>query len=439
RPMRTPAAAYERLRDGKPDWLLFRAGDTFRGNLGTLDKSGRSKSEPQLIGVYGDGDRPLFLSPSGTWAGNGFSDRVRHLAIVGLRVVAEKRDPTRSGFNSANNGSDVWKANGVRFLGDDEDILIEDCIFEYFLFGMVFQSDENNGFLRDVRVRRSAVLNSYGHWNGSIAGHSSGIFTRYVNGMLIEECVLDHNGWNRRVSGASRTKFNHNIYVQRDSQNMTVRGNIIARAASHGTQLRSGGDIENNLYVSNALALYVARNRSNVTRNVVMKSDDLGNGADDLRGFGIITLPCLDVRIENNILSQKQGSAGHAGAIDITWTQGASDWVDGRGYNVHIRNNKIHRWNRNGNNAIDIETGSARIQANTGNQLDRESGGDNDPPWIDPERDVESYMESIGRPASLDALIEAAAYRPRGQWAEAFTAEAVNQYIRRGFDVRPFD
>ncbi|MEM8737012.1 MAG: right-handed parallel beta-helix repeat-containing protein [Planctomycetota bacterium] len=442
RPMKTAAAAYQKLRDGKPDWLLFKAGDTFKGNLGTVRKSGRSEKEPMLISTYGEGPRPIFLSPDTGWARKEFGTKGDNVAFVGLHLIAVNRDPNRPGFNAQNNPTNVWKQSGIRFLGDAKNVLIEDCILEYFGFGLVFQSDEKHGYARNIKIRRTGVVNSYSHWDKKIGGHSSGMYVNYVDGMLIEECVFDRNGWNPQVSGAGRTKFNHNIYVQRDSKNITLRKSILSRAASHGTQLRPGGVIEDSLYVGNALALYVARHESWVRRNVILKSDDLGDGKDDGRGTGIIILPSLHAHVEDNIVSQKAGRLEGSGAVNIVWGKGADEWLGGRDYRVSIRNNKIHDWYfqlGSRRESINIETGSAKIISNTGNQLDKESGGRTNPPWIDPDRDIETYMKSIGRPASLDALVQGAVYRPRGQWAKAYSAEAVNQHIRRGFDVQPFD
>jgi len=441
RPMRTASAAYKKLRDGKPDWLLFKAGDTFRGNLGTINKSGRSSSERMLIGTYGNGPRPIMLTTGGHWAIKYFQTKGDHVAIVGLHIIAEKRDPNRAGFNSSRLTQNEWDASAVTFLGDAQDVLVEDCVMEYFKFAMVMQSSPNDGYIRDVKLRRNAILYSYGHWDKSIAGHSSGLYAAYTDGLLIEENVWHHNGWNDRVSGAKKTKFNHNMYVQDNcTGNSVVRGNIITNGSAHGLQLRSGGDVIDNLFVGNPLAFFVGRYESDVLRNVVLKSQDMGSGGDEVRGHGIEILPCLYARVENNIVSQKQGSADFAYAIGFNHESSYSKFLGNRPFKASLKDNKIYRWPRDNGNSSAIKFGTKpQLTANTRNDLDKASGGDSNPPWIDPERDVESYMKSIGQTASLDALIQAAAYRPRGQWAPEFSAEKINLYIRRGFDVQPFD
>lgn len=439
KPMRTASAAYKQLRDGYPDWLLFKAGDTFSGNLGTISKSGRSSSEPMLISTYGSGDRPIFLSPNGTWAEKFFQTKGDHVAFVGLHIIAENRDPNRSGFSS-NMTSDEWNASAITFLGDAQDVLIEDCIMEYFKFAIVMQSSPNDGYIRDIKIRRNAILNSYGHWDKNVAGHSSGLYAAYTDGLLIEENVWHHNGWNDKVSGAIRTKFNHNMYVQDNcTGNSVVRGNIITNGSAHGLQLRSGGDITDNLFVGNPLAFFTGKYESDILRNVVLKSQDMGTG-EDIRGHGIEILPCLYARVENNIVSQKQGSADYAYAIGFNYNSTYTKALNGQPFKASLKDNKVYRWPRDNGASSAIKFGTQpQMTENTRNDLDKASGGSSDPPWIDPERDVESYMSSIGKTASLDALIQGAAFRPRGQWAEEFSAEAVNLYIRRGFDVLPFD
>src|SRR5437870_5259348 len=58
-PVKTLAKGISLLRDGKPDWLLLKKGDTWNAGLGSWSKSGRSTSEPMLISSYGTGPRPL--------------------------------------------------------------------------------------------------------------------------------------------------------------------------------------------------------------------------------------------------------------------------------------------------------------------------------------------------------------------------------------------
>ncbi len=438
-PLKTPSTGYAKLRSGYPDWLLFKAGDTFEGGVGLLHKSGRSAAERLLIGVYGEGPRPVFNVTGTNWGGKLFTTRSDNIAIVGLHLTAPQRDTRRGNFRESDL-EDHWKQGGIGFLGGVENVLIEDLVVEYFNVGFVFQSNSDHGYMTGLEIRRSAIVNSYGHWDSSIGGHAQGIYAQYVNGMVIDECVWDHNGWNPDVEGAVRTKFNHNLYIQNDCLNVTVKRSIISRGSAHGLQLRPGGVIEDNLFVGNALAFFTGQHPSVVRRNVILQSDDMGSAPGDERGMGMEILPCEHVVIENNIVSQKVGSAEFGAAIHINWNHYYIEWLEGKPYNVVLKDNKIHNWPRyQGRETALLIDSAANLLENERNVSDLASGGGEDPPWIDPDRDVESYMESLGRTPSFNDFMHAAAHRPRGQWVSEFSAEAVNHYIRRGFDVRPFD
>src|SRR5688572_7096549 len=66
--------------------------------------------------------------------------------------------------------------------------------------------------------------------------------------------------------------FRHNIYIQGNTSDIVIRGNVIARGGSHGLQARSGGDIRNNLFLGNSINLLVGldvENSGGVTATVI--------------------------------------------------------------------------------------------------------------------------------------------------------------------------
>ena len=64
------------------------------------------------------------------------------------------------------------------------------------------------------------------------------MYTKHVEGLLIEENVFDHNGWAPDVEeSACATMYNHNLYLT--ANDLVVRGNVIARAASIGIKMVS--------------------------------------------------------------------------------------------------------------------------------------------------------------------------------------------------------
>ena len=71
-PYKTIAKGLSLLRQGYPDWLLLKKGDTWIES-NQLKKSGRSATEPMLISSYGTGARPLIkIVENTTTTNNGF-------------------------------------------------------------------------------------------------------------------------------------------------------------------------------------------------------------------------------------------------------------------------------------------------------------------------------------------------------------------------------
>src|SRR5207245_426424 len=81
------------------------------------------------------------------------------------------------------------------------------------------------GTLTHVQVRRNVIADAYRVLN--TADYSQGLFVSRVATLLVEENVIDHNGWNATVAGTT-SEHNHNVYLQVDNTDITVRGNISA-------------------------------------------------------------------------------------------------------------------------------------------------------------------------------------------------------------------
>src|SRR5688572_33471034 len=60
-PFQTIKEGLNQLRNGYPDWLLLRRGDTWHETI-NLNQSGESNIERIVISAYGQGDRPRILT-----------------------------------------------------------------------------------------------------------------------------------------------------------------------------------------------------------------------------------------------------------------------------------------------------------------------------------------------------------------------------------------
>lgn len=336
-PKRTINAGRALLRTGYPDWILFKRGDTFSetgwevGGYG-----GRSDEEPQLWGSYGDGPRPIFTPPPGSgWPGFRFNWSPSHVAVIGLHMRGE----------AAGGGS------GILLIASNAPLsnyLFEDCFIEGFKDNINIQGSSSQ-MIRNVIIRRCIVVDAFP--NGT--AHSQGAFINNVDGLLIEECVFDHNGW-RNLDRSDATIFNHNLYISSgNSPNSIIRRNIIARASSHGLQLRCGGIIEENLFLLNPIAAQLGGGDPNtnthvtgitgsMTGNVVLHGSDIGPGAE--RGMGLLcyNIGLAGATIQGNIIAHNSSASSTNDIPIYLWTNSYGCGVGNN--NVTISENIIYNW-----------------------------------------------------------------------------------------------
>lgn len=399
RPYKSITAAASNARDGYPDWILLKRGGTWTNqSIGTF-KSGRSGTEPIMIGYYGTtGARPIIKITSSFI---NFSGKARsHVSLVGLHIYNYKQDPKSPDFDP--NQPELT----LRLVGSGENILIEDCKLQF----VEILSQGYQGTMRNVKIRRSIVTDTYYHNSANDQAHRpSGIFTSETHGLLIEECVFDHNGWNEEIPDAAANQYNHNMYIQYSTSGVVVRNNIVTRGSAHGVQLRGCGILENNLFVQNSIGAnlgYHAHDSNYDTiaiakDNVILEGrhmDPTGVTGNLSTGavWGIWTSRERFV-VENNIVANRlSGSQVNAFPND---NGAVTDYV----------NNIVYDWdpNRNMNNAS----------------------------WVNPERSVGSYHGTLGKTATFNAFITEARNRPIRTWNNSYTADAVNDYIREGFSV----
>lgn len=264
----TPTRGAELIRDGFPDFLLFKRGDTWRDmDLGPNRVvrrfvSGRDAAHPVVISSYGDSTERPQLEIQRDLVDNDGHER-RFLAIVGLAFVSFPKVPGDPAFNGADGG-------GLRFVATGGDVLVEDNLF---LYGELVVQNVTN-----VEVRRNVFHRSYHvgtcaynadgsrNPNGDNTYRPSGIFAGKVTGLLIEGNVFDENGWNPDVAEACATIYNHNMYLSGCSD-LNVRDNLVMRASSIGVKMASGETggsvgvtIEGNLFAEGEIGISMGGN-----------------------------------------------------------------------------------------------------------------------------------------------------------------------------------
>lgn len=462
------ASAY--LRSGYPDYILFKRGDVFHENWGVFSFSGRNLDEPMVFGAYGsDIERPLFETGSGELFGiNGAP--AHYLAFVSLELYPHTR-------GSADD------PNGVSIFAPFRYLLFEDCKITGYFNNFVCHDPDNSTYedRKHLRVRRCILSDAY----TLNMGNSCGMFISSVDSMLWEENLFDHNGWNESITGADLNGFRHNTYFHAESSNLVFRGNISARAAAMGGGHRSGGIIENNLYLKNPKNILFGTfenmidfpsevNEGVLRNNVVLDARREVSYSEG--GTGVQFSKNGGTTIEQNIFAHQTEPT--SGARALAMTDGAMD--------VTVQNNIVYNWCSNqtggwasramvaygsvlGNSLVSnnyfqqLNTGGFLVECGVDTQhidfvqntyFSFDSPSDWFQPFgsftnwqtamdplgqrlqvnfLDPQRDIESYMNFIGDTGGLEAFLEKASEQSKTNWNDEYTAESVNCYVREGF------
>ena len=370
-PVRTLRKGKSLVRNNSADWLLLKRGDVWRESFGQWTKSGRSADDPVVIGAYGPGDeRPWIQSGDDHGLSVHGPNPVNNLAIMGLHFTPQEYEGP--GY-----------INGIRWISPGRNILFEDLYIERYTLNIRIDLPEG-AVGENFTLRRSIVADAF-----STDTFAQGVFVKNISSMLIEGNLLDHNGWNESVSGAEPTKFHHNIYGTRSPDALTVRGNILARASSHGVTAR-GAVVENNLFVGNSIAGYLTAG-SVVQDNVILHASD------------------------KDVFSERGGRAGPGGwGLDLAGRSTATD--------------NIAAHTPDGTRPLAGASALDNVVWNWGGRFD--TG-----PFSAPDRTLASYGSSLGLAADADAFLAAARGQSRLTWNEALTAEAANQYIADGFTI----
>ncbi|HWE96313.1 MAG TPA: PKD domain-containing protein [Tepidisphaeraceae bacterium] len=265
----TPVAsinkAYSLLRNGFPDWILFKRGDTFHGNFGYFNDSGRSTQEPAVLTAYGDTSLPRPVIDAGASSAFAGGAMIQHLDMLDLSFTSSTHNPTSPNFTGQG-------SYGIYDLGTLNDLLIEDCNFSYFVNDISLQGTSTYGPVTNITVRRSQVLDAY-----NLNGNSQGMYAEQVNGLTLQDNVFDHNGWSSLVPGATANIFSHDVYLHSSDTNVTVTGNIFSNASSHGLQARGGGIVDNNLFLSDPTSLSFGLVNGSTTHPGGVSGEVIGN------------------------------------------------------------------------------------------------------------------------------------------------------------------
>lgn len=411
-PKKTLGAGLFLIRNGSPDWLLFKKGGVWTDQAFGLmsNKSGLSADAPFFVSSYGTGARPL-IKPgklNNLAVGCQASDtHVNYFAITGIEFYAYTRDPDNPSYDVT-----TGETAGFRVINSPRFWLIEDCKFTFFNNNTLQGSSAVNT-IGKTTVRRNVICDNY----DADGSHAQGIYCESNADLRIEENVFDHNGWNESV-GNRPDIFKHNIYIQSLQNPCAIRGNITARASANGLQQRPGGTCYDNLFLNNPIAGFVAATASDMNWNVVLQGTDIQSSPITARGMGLqINTDANGSTAKFNIVAHQESANPSGSAFALSVVGGITGAV--------LTDNIAYDWASSAGEIIDSGTGTTK----SNNVIDGVG-------YPAPTRSVATYNALQGGTATLAAFLTECRLQSKDNWRPAYTARAVNDYIRAGFGMR---
>lgn len=358
RPYKTVDAAMEQARDGMPDWVLLKRGDTWR-DVGISARSGRSAEEPSVIRAWGEGDRPVFTGSRNRVTIGHPRRGGRHVVLMDLDLYCSFLDPASPDYG-VNEADEATRRMGTAYItifgglrdAASSNYLVENCLLRF--GGISCTAGEANG-MRNCVVRRCVVLDKY-----PPAGHTMGLWGAYAS-FLLEECIFDHNGWLLQRSPENKGRpgqaipLSHNTYCT-GMYSTVFRGNMFVRAASMGNKFTAnqgaGSSVnllmDDNLYVDGEIGIGIGGNapgplrwvNCRVINNVML---DVGLSRPTYRNLGWY-LDALDWdggRIAGNLfLHQRSEDVSNVYAIHLGSHTAKGSYKEA---GVHVRNVLIEK------------------------------------------------------------------------------------------------
>jgi len=495
----TSGAAYTQVREGYPDWVLFKRGGTFTLTQSTYaciyTKNGRSATEPSLIGAYGvSGLSPVLKAGNKTvfWDING----LHWLAVSGLDFYANQRDPNSPEFLD-HTATGEGAGSGLFFGASTQDgltgVLFEGCKFRHFHSGGHYSCGSVGGFACNGIEHFRCVY--YDQHSGPSTGHSAGLGGTGAE-ISIRECILDHNGWLNQAGTTGddtvATIFSHNMYLS-NLYNSVFEGNISMRSSSIGLKITASNgaasinnvQITNNLFHDNEVGIDIDNNYTvnyrvknlNVKNNVLINAG-ASRPTNRTLSWGINANGWEDCQVINNVLVHNNnplvtnglglnfsklmrnvsvtgnvlyGLKYHEGLIIQGTGAESSTGMSFTGNKIQIPQNSYYAikapllvpgWTFANNIYYSDKTAS---QLFLHNNVDKSLSewqaltGDNSTfeqvTFPDPTRSIETYMTSIGETPTLEAFYAKCRAQDRYNWDAKYTAATVNSYIKAGFGM----
>lgn len=468
-PFKSIVAASAHIRNGFPDILLIRRGDTFTGNIGTWTKSGPSPDERIIIATYGaHSDRPQFNT--GTSFGMSASG-VDFLIVSGIYFHADDWESDPGGIGK---GIDILSGGS-----GSHHQLHEDCVYKRYDLNRVQGS--SSGPHESIAFRRCITIDI-----GEEGANSGTFYVNWTKDFLFEDGICYSPNTESRWFYLSPAGNETNDTVT----GAIIRGSTFFSSSRTGFSARSGGLFENNLIVrNNQFFMGGAGGSDDSIQSGIIRDNVFLESSPSSTSETVVTLKNIDGGyVYGNVITDPTYLGQYSYAMMVT----AGDSVQ-IARNIDIHNNIVYGWGGSGfgralrihtefqevenvsirENDFQMVNGSGEVvqhSANTagfdgftyeGNRYWSTAGenqwffqggvvawqqASGEPGELEnlkiqvdyphPNRNLKTYHEWIGGEPSTEAYMLNAIKQSRGNWNQTYTAAAVNAYIREGFGMQ---
>lgn len=214
------------------NWLLLERGHEYDlGRVMLRDTSGESELHPVYMGAWGDGARPVMTN---TFVAN--NESIKNAVI-----------------------HDIHFSDGFTLIGA-ENVIIDNSQFtndESAIMGGSGVTVRNSDY---TDIFRQQSLDG-GNWEAA-SDRIQAIYASGMDGLMVEGNLFDHTGWEEGYdydgSGTAPqwpSMFSHNVYIDNNNLDVTVRDIITMRGSAFGLKVRSGGFIEDNVLLDNNIGV----------------------------------------------------------------------------------------------------------------------------------------------------------------------------------------
>ncbi|MEP6021550.1 MAG: calcium-binding protein [Paracoccaceae bacterium] len=212
------------------NWLLFESGYEYDdlGQLVSRETFGEDPLHPVHITSWGEGEKPIINSEIKIWQKQSENIVLSDLHLKGGFNVQTGKNILLEDIEFTGTGASIQHAEGVTVRHTE--------------FYDIFYEELREGF---------EDWAPHSHRTG-------GLYVGNVDGVLLEDIVVSQTGWEEGYDpngdpayNQPPSQYSHNIYIQRDVTDFTIRDSISAKAASFGLQAKSGGFLDGNLIFEN--------------------------------------------------------------------------------------------------------------------------------------------------------------------------------------------